>query len=188
MKRGRIGKKSIVVLIICLLATTTITTSLATPSFTLSKEPIIQKESVLKNNAINDPFFDQKITFFMQLARFPSLSTCIIKDDQVIWSQGYGFYDLENQKKATPHTIYLIASITKTIVGTALMQLYEQGFFKLDDDVSNYLPFTLRNPNFPDNPITFRMLLSSSSNSKNFCSYNCINAVPTMVFVIDAIR
>jgi CubicO group peptidase (beta-lactamase class C family) len=43
------------------------------------------------------------------------------------------------------------------------MQLYEQGFFKLDDDVNAYLPFSLRNPNFPDDPITIRMVLSHSS-------------------------
>ena len=43
------------------------------------------------------------------------------------------------------------------------MQLYEQGLFDLDEDVNNYLPFSLRNPNYPDTPITFRMLLSHQS-------------------------
>jgi len=43
------------------------------------------------------------------------------------------------------------------------MQLWEQGLFDLDEDVNNYLPFSLRNPHFPDDSITFRMLLSHSS-------------------------
>jgi CubicO group peptidase (beta-lactamase class C family) len=43
------------------------------------------------------------------------------------------------------------------------MQLYEKGLFNLDDDVNTVLPFDLRNPNFPDEPITFRMLLSHTS-------------------------
>jgi CubicO group peptidase (beta-lactamase class C family) len=43
------------------------------------------------------------------------------------------------------------------------MQLWEQGLFDLDDDVNNYLPFSLRNPNYPDDPITFRMLLAHHS-------------------------
>jgi CubicO group peptidase (beta-lactamase class C family) len=43
------------------------------------------------------------------------------------------------------------------------MQLYEQELFQLDDDVNLYLPFPLRNPNFPDDPITIRMILSHSS-------------------------
>ena len=104
----------------------------------------------------------------MRIAGFRSLSTCIIKDDQIIWSKGYGFYDVSNEKQATIDTIYILASVSKTVGGTALMQLYEQGLFDLDDDVNTYLPFELRNPNFPDDPITIRMLLShTSSLNKN---------------------
>ena len=116
-----------------------------------------------EKNEMDNNFFDKKISLFMKLAKFPSLSACIINDDQVIWSKGYGDYDLKNNKEPNKDTIYLIASITKTIVGTSLMQLWEQGFFDLDEDVNNYLPFNLRNPNFPDDPITFRMLLSHTS-------------------------
>ena len=124
-----------------------------------------------------DALFDQKISLFMKLARFPSLSACIIKGDQIVWSKGYGYYDLEQQKPATTDTIYVIASITKTIVGTALMQLYDQGLFDLDEDVNTYLPFELRNPYFPDDPITFRMLLShtSSLNSNTQMEYYWFN-------------
>jgi len=112
---------------------------------------------------INDLLFDKKMEVLMKLAKFPSISACIIEEDEVIWSRAYGFYDLENGKTATENTIYVIASITKTITGTALMQLWEQDLFDLDEDVNNYLPFSLRNPHFPDDPITFRMLLSHSS-------------------------
>ena len=112
---------------------------------------------------INDAAFDMKISFLMKLAGFPSLSACVITDDRIIWSKGYGYYDRSEQTPATIETNYLLASITKTIVGTALMQLYENGLFGLDDDVNIFLPFDLRNPNFPDDPITFRMLLSHTS-------------------------
>lgn len=115
------------------------------------------------NEIIRDTLFDIKMSFIMKYARFPSISACIINNDEVIWSEGYGYYDLRNQKESNSDTIYLIASITKTIVGTALMQLYEGGFFLLDEDVNNYLPFQLRNPNFPNESITFRMLLSHTS-------------------------
>ncbi len=43
------------------------------------------------------------------------------------------------------------------------MVLYEQGKFKLDDDISQFLPFKVRNPSFPNTPITFRMLLTHTS-------------------------
>jgi CubicO group peptidase (beta-lactamase class C family) len=47
-----------------------------------------------------------------------------------------------------------------------MLQLYEQGVFDLDDNVSEYLPFDLKNPKYPDVNITFRMLLSHHS---SFC-------------------
>jgi CubicO group peptidase (beta-lactamase class C family) len=130
-----------------------------------------------QRNGLKDNFFDMTISFLMKFAKFPSLSACIINNDQVIWSKGYGYYDIENQKESNPDTIYIIASITKTIVGTALMQLYEQGYFLLDEDVNNYLPFQLRNPNFPNESITFRMLLShtSSLNTNTRNEYYWIN-------------
>ena len=123
---------------------------------------------------LNEKFFNRYITFLMKFAHKPSLTACIIIENSSVWSNGYGLYDIENNKFATPDTLYLTASISKTVTATALMQLYDQGLFGLDDDVNNFLPFSLRNPNFPDIPITFRMLLShrsslSSDNTDRFC-------------------
>lgn len=39
---------------------------------------------------LNDAVFDLKISFFMKIAGYPSLAACIIKDDQIVWSKGYG--------------------------------------------------------------------------------------------------
>ncbi len=126
---------------------------------------------------VPDILFNQKISVLMRIAGFSSLSACIVKNDQVIWSNGYGYYDRVEKKSATTDTIYVLASVTKTITGTALMQLYDQGLFDLDDDVNLYLPFDLRNPNFPDDPITVRMLLShtSSLNTNNQLQYYWLN-------------
>ena len=105
-----------------------------------------QNKSIISNgqrNGLENNLFDLKMSFFMKLAKFPSLSACIIDDDEVIWSKGYGYYDLKNKKPATENTIYMLASITKPVTGTALMQLCEQGLFDLDEDVNNYLPLNL---------------------------------------------
>jgi CubicO group peptidase (beta-lactamase class C family) len=115
----------------------------------------------------DDRVFDRLITLLMHLGHFPSVSACIVLEDEVVWSKGYGLYDLDNEKPATDQTIYMACSVSKTITGTALMQLYDQGLFELDDDVNLYLPFSLRNPNFPDTAITFRMLLSHSSSLRS---------------------
>jgi len=115
------------------------------------------------HHSVNEACFDRLITMLLHIGHYPSMSACIISNTTVIWKNGYGFSDIESHKLATNQTIYIVASITKTITSTALMQLYDQGLFQLDDDVNLYLPFALRNPNYPHDPITIRMILSHSS-------------------------
>ena len=115
------------------------------------------------SNSYDDIFFDSLMTLLMKIGHVPSVSACIIKENEVVWSKGYGLYDIEQGKSATETTLYNIASISKTITATALMQLYDRGMFQLDDDVNDYLPFSLRNPKYPDEPISFRMLLAHQS-------------------------
>jgi len=127
----------------------------------------------------SDLFFDMYLQWLMRLAHKPSLAACIIKDDEVVWSHAYGFYDIENNKKATTQTLYLQASVSKTVTATAMMQLYEQGLFDLDDDVNEYLPFDLRNPNYPDVPITIKMILSHrSSLADDNLYWLCLSYLP----------
>lgn len=60
-------------------------------------------------------------------------------------------------------TCFRIASITKWVTAIGLMTLYDQGKLDLDKDISNYLGFKVRNPAYPDKPVTARMLLSHTS-------------------------
>ena len=59
---------------------------------------------------------------------------------------GYGLADLENKVPMTIDTIQNIASISKTFTATALMQMWQERKFQLDDAVDGYLPFRVRNP------------------------------------------
>ena len=110
--------------------------------------------------SFNEARFDRRINFLLKIAHIPSIAACTVKDDEVIFAKAYGFYDIENRKKAEVDTIYPVGSISKPVTATALMQLYDQGYFNLDDNVSEWMPFDLKNPNFPEINITFRMLLS----------------------------
>lgn len=64
-----------------------------------------------------------------------------------------------------------IASITKLHVALGVMRLVEQGRLDLDADVSERLGWTLRNPTFPDRPITLRLLLSHRSSLRDGINY-----------------
>lgn len=101
----------------------------------------------------------------------PGVSACIVKGDKLVWSKGFGWSDIEKKNPMTTDTIQNIGSISKTVTATAIMQLWEKGRFKLDDDVNEYLSIKVRNPRFPDVPITFRQLLTHRSSIKDGPSY-----------------
>ena len=72
----------------------------------------------------------------------------------------------------TPDTKFRVASISKTCVALAAMRLVERGLLDLDRDVSDYLGWTLRNPGWPDIPITTAMLMSHVSALRDGSNYN----------------
>ena len=122
----------------------------------------IEKTTNDQNNLF-DIFLDNYIQILMRIAHKPSIAAGIINNNNLVWAKGYGLYDIENQKQTNEDILYLQASVSKTVTATAIMQLYEEGLFDLDDDVNDYLPFELRNPNHPHDPITFKMILSHRS-------------------------
>ena len=103
-----------------------------------------------------EPNIDEQISEIMEQYYIPSVTTAVIRNNSIIWSKGYG-------EQPELDLIYPIGSVTKTFTATAIFQLYEQGLIQLDDDVNDYLPFSLRHPNFTDTPITFTMLLQHKS-------------------------
>jgi CubicO group peptidase (beta-lactamase class C family) len=115
-------KKIIVFFVISLFIGTAIVPVTGELNKLKSKTVLLEKDNEF---GFRDIVFDLIMNLLMKIGHFPSLSACIINDDAIIWSKGYGF--------------------------------------DLDDDVNDYLPFSLRNPSFPDDSITFRMLLSHQS-------------------------
>jgi CubicO group peptidase (beta-lactamase class C family) len=64
-----------------------------------------------------------------------------------------------------------VASISKLVVAIGVMRLWEQGTLDLDRDVNDYLGWRVRNPAFPDAPITLRVLLSHQSGLRDSVDY-----------------
>lgn len=107
---------------------------------------------------------DTQIVSWMERQNVPGLAACIAKGDKIVWSRGYGMANLTKRIPFTPdQTLFQIASVSKTITATAIMQLRDRGLFDLDDDVGRFLPFPVRNPRYPEQPITFRHLLTHTS-------------------------
>jgi CubicO group peptidase (beta-lactamase class C family) len=73
--------------------------------------------------------------------RLPGLSIAIVHDQELVYSNGFGFADVERRIDATPSTVYSICSISKLLTAIALMQLRDAGEVNLDEPVSSYLPW-----------------------------------------------
>jgi len=123
----------------------------------------LQHCSLLESPVEEYPDPEQGIFREVQEAGIPSLSACIVKEDSIIWAGYYGNADLRAPRPTGPGTVYAVASVSKLVVVTAVMQLYERGLIDLEADVNAYLPFTLRNPNLGDQKITVLHLLTHTS-------------------------
>jgi len=112
-------------------------------------------------------YLDSVIQAKMEIGHLPGVSACIIKGGQVKWEGVYGDANIALNIPVNTATLFMLASVSKTITVTALMQLWEDGLFELDDDINDYTPFEIRNPNLPEEPITFKMLCTHTSSIRD---------------------
>lgn len=85
--------------------------------------------------------------------RIAGAVTMVVRHGQVAWLKAQGMQDREAGKPMQPDTIFRICSMTKPITSVAVMMLYEQGYFALEDPISKYLP-EFKNPRVLVKPAT----------------------------------
>lgn len=106
-----------------------------------------------------------------------SLSVVAIRDGKIVYEGQFGkrFIDSAmagSNLPADAQTLYRVASISKLVTAIGAMQLVEQNKLDLDADISSYLGFKLRNPNFPNALISTRMLLNHTSSLRDDGGYS----------------
>ncbi|MBW0148798.1 serine hydrolase domain-containing protein [Marinobacter arenosus] len=77
---------------------------------------------------------------YIQPGKLPGAVTLVARHGEVVWTRAQGLMDVERNKPARRDTIFRIYSMTKPVTSIAMMQLYEQGRFLLDDPVHKYIP------------------------------------------------
>ena len=92
-------------------------------------------------------------------AGVPGLSAAIVADRRILWEQGFGYQDAEARIAATPHTLYPVASLTKTFASTLLLQCVEAGRLDLNAPIRQYTATV------PDAAATVRHVLSMTSDA-----------------------
>ena len=91
-----------------------------------------------------------------------SAAVSVARGGEILWEEGFGWADRERQIRATAHTPYSLASISKPITATAILILNERGELDLDAPANAYLPPAgqLRSFQGSADAITVRGLLS----------------------------
>ncbi len=89
----------------------------------------------------------------------PSVAIAMVRGRDTITMRAWGMADIEQDVRATPHSVYRIGSVTKQFTSSGVMQLVEQGKVKLGDSIATYLP------NLPVawHAVTVRQLLNHTS-------------------------
>lgn len=87
----------------------------------------------------------------------------VIKDGSVAFVYNYGYADTKKKVRLQTENKYRIASLSKPVVAMCAMNLVESGKLDLDADIGDYLGYKVRNPNYPSQKITARMLMTHTS-------------------------
>ena len=94
--------------------------------------------AIIDNLAISR--IDSTLKSFIDSGNIAGVSALIYENNKEVYYNAFGYADREKKKPMDRNTIVQIYSMTKPITGTALMTLYEDGAFKLEDPVSKYAP------------------------------------------------
>jgi CubicO group peptidase (beta-lactamase class C family) len=127
-----------------------------------------QIQSYETTGNIDEQMLDSIIAQTMGIYHIPGWQGLIVKHNQIIWSKNFGYANIALNKPVEDSTLFLVASISKTIVATAIMQFWEADYFDLDDKINDYLTdFQVVNPNHQNDSITFRMLMTHTSSIRD---------------------
>lgn len=125
---------------------------------------------------------DQAINQVLEEFQAVGISAAVVKDGKIVYNKSFGYKDLESKTPLANDNLMRIASISKSFTATSLMQLVEQGTISLDDDISDLIGFTIRNPHFPDTPITLRMVLSHTASIRDKEDYFTLDHLNPAVY------
>jgi CubicO group peptidase (beta-lactamase class C family) len=120
---------------------------------------------------------EAEINDLLQKTEAVGFSVAVVKDNKVIYTQAFGQKNLETKTPLSTTDIFRIASISKSFAATAIMQLVEAKKLSLDDDFSGLVGFKVRNPLYPNDVITLRMVLSHTSSIADKQGYGSLDLI-----------
>lgn len=156
LKRPRLK----LLVLIVLAALTAQTTILAQSTAQVGSSTLANHPDVLGAERLFSAWIEGQIAY----RGLPGIAVGVVRDQELIWSKGFGFANLQARTPMTPATKFRMASHSKLFTAIAIMQLREEGKLRLDDPVVKYLPWFKAKPaGDDDGEVTIEQLLSHSS-------------------------
>ena len=107
---------------------------------------------------------ETRIVEMMNKYALSGMAVGVVQNGEMVYGKGFGLAEAKNKVPVDTETIFRIASISKTFTAIGIMQLWEQGKFKLDDPVNDYLKtYQVIHPDPYAPPVTFRHMLTHTS-------------------------
>jgi len=110
----------------------------------------------------NTSDFEEFLAGEMDQQKIPAMSVLIFNEDEILQEDYLGQSNIRQNAALRSDDLFLLASVSKVVTATALLQLQEDGRLELDDDINSFLPYTVNVPDQSTN-ITFRQLLTHTS-------------------------
>ncbi len=108
-------------------------------------------------------FVDPYVAQSMAAAHVPGAAVVFVKDGKILYARGYGFADLARRTPVDPErTVFRVASVSKLVTASAVMQLVDRGQVRLDADVNHYLRGFQVPATYPQ-PVTLSDLLTHTA-------------------------
>ena len=86
------------------------------------------------------PKLEGSINRTLESERVPGAAIGIVRDQELVWSRGFGYADLASDRAPDADTLFRCGSITKTFTATAIMQLRDDGKLGIDDPILRHIP------------------------------------------------
>ncbi len=127
--------------------------------FLVFQTAVFGQESLTKESR------DALTQLFANFENQPGIAVGIFRGGKTLYSEGFGFSNLDDNVVVTPHTVFETASVSKQFTAACIYLLEMEGLLALDDPIQRFLPDF---PTYPEGVITIRHLLHHTSGIRGY--------------------
>ena len=106
---------------------------------------------------------DKALARLQEEAQFPGFAVAIVSAQGVLYQNAFGWANIAKDLPYTVDTIQPIGSVSKTLIGVALLKAIEHGYFTLESPINDLLPFRVTNPHARDKSIKVKHLATHTA-------------------------